>query len=245
VREPAPAKPPAALETIAEPAVAAAPTVVLTPDPPPTIEIAPAPAAPAEATITPVSLVPLSAPEVPGEAPAGATIPAASSPLAISTPAPAEAPRPPAPPANPAPERSQSGWLSNLLAAASREAAEPRPPTRRPSRESLDSITTDIASLVEGPMAAEMWERWRQGDPNAISRRLYTAAGQQAFEDVRRRIRNDPPFRESVIRYVNEFERLLAKIGQSDKDGAQSRAAMLSDSGKVYMLLAHAAGRLG
>ncbi len=145
----------------------------------------------------------------------------------------------------PSPERSQSGWLSNLLAAASREAAEPRPPTRRPSRESLNSITTDIASLVEGPMAAEMWERWRQGDPNAISRRLYTAAGQQAFEDVRRRIRNDPPFRESVIRYVNEFERLLAKIGQSDKDGAQSRAAMLSDSGKVYMLLAHAAGRLG
>jgi hypothetical protein len=211
------------------------------------IDVSPAPAALAETAITPITLLPplpAPAPEASVEAPDSETAPTTSSQLII-TPTPAEAAQPARAPANPAPERSQSGWLSNLLAAASREAAEPRPPTRRPSRESLDSITTDIASLVEGAMAAEMWERWRQGDPNAISRRLYTAAGQQAFEDVRRRIRNDPPFRESVIRYVNEFERLLAKIGQSDKDGAQSRAAMLSDSGKVYMLLAHAAGRLG
>jgi hypothetical protein len=90
-----------------------------------------------------------------------------------------------------------------------------------------------------------MWEHWRQGDTRAISRRLYTAAGQQAFEDVRRRIRTDTAFRESVTRYVQEFERLLAKIGQNDRDGAQSRSAMLSDSGKVYMLLAHASGRMG
>ena len=90
-----------------------------------------------------------------------------------------------------------------------------------------------------------MWERWRQGDTSAVSRRLYTAAGQQAFEDIRRRFRNEPPFRDSVNRYVTEFERLLAKIGQNDRDGAQSRAALLSDSGKVYMMLAHASGRLG
>jgi hypothetical protein len=151
-----------------------------------------------------------------------------------------------APPVAAPAERSQSGWLSNLLAAASREAAEPRPAARRAAAtpESLDSITTEIARLVDGPAAAEMWERWRQGDANAISRRLYTAAGQQAFEDVRRRVRADPAFRDSVSRYVQEFERLLAKIGQNDRDGAQSRAAMLSDSGKVYMLLAHASGRL-
>ena len=44
---------------------------------------------------------------------------------------------------------------------------------------------------------------------------------------------------------MQEFERLLAKIGQSDREGSQARLAMLSDSGKVYILLAHAAGRLG
>ena len=99
--------------------------------------------------------------------------------------------------------------------------------------------------MVDGTAAAETWERWRQGETGAISRRLYTAAGQQAFDDMRRRLRAEPAFRESVNRYVQEFERLLAKIGQNDRDGAQSRAAMLSDSGKVYMMLAHASGRLG
>ena len=88
-----------------------------------------------------------------------------------------------------------------------------------------------------------MWDRWRQGEPTVVSRRLYTAAGQQAFEDVRRRFRNEPPFQDSVNRYLQEFDRLLAKIGQNDRDGEQTRAAMLSDSGKVYMMLAHAAGR--
>jgi hypothetical protein len=151
--------------------------------------------------------------------------------------------RPLAPP--PANSRAQSGWLSNLLAAASREPDEPRPaPSRRsPPGEGLESITTEIARLVDGPAAAEMWDRWRQGEPTVVSRRLYTAAGQQAFEDVRRRFRNEPAFQDSVSRYLQEFDRLLAKIGQNDRDGEQTRAAMLSDSGKVYMMLAHAAGR--
>jgi hypothetical protein len=60
---------------------------------------------------------------------------------------------------------------------------------------------------------------------------------------VRKRFRGEPQFRDSVNRYLQEFDRLLAKIGQNDRDGAQTRAAMLSDSGKVYMMLAHAAGR--
>ena len=74
---------------------------------------------------------------------------------------------------------------------------------------------------------------------------IYTVAGQQTFDDIRRRVRNDPAFRDSVNRYVQEFERLLTKIGQTDRDGTQSRVAMLSDSGKVYIMLAHASGRLG
>ena len=113
---------------------------------------------------------------------------------------------------------------------------------RRPSGDGLESITSDIARLVDDAAAADIWERWRQGETNAVSRRLYTAAGQQAFEDISRRLRTEPSFRESVDRYLGEFERLLAKIGQNDRDGVRSRAAMLSDSGKVYMMLGHAAG---
>jgi hypothetical protein len=44
---------------------------------------------------------------------------------------------------------------------------------------------------------------------------------------------------------MQEFERLLSKIGQSDRDGAQWRAYLLSNTGKVYTILAHASGKLG
>ena len=171
-------------------------------------------------------------------------------PLATIEPAPAR-PRPtpiPAPYPLPAPgptaERGQAGWLSNLLAAASREESSQSPPRAAVSG-SLESISLDIARLVDTEAASEMWERWRAGDTTAVSRRLYTAAGQQTFDELRRRYRSDQPFRELVDRYVKEFERLLAKIGQNDRDGSQSRVAMLSDSGKVYVMLAHASGRFG
>jgi len=149
-----------------------------------------------------------------------------------------------APPTSPASaERGQPGWLSNLLAAASRD--ESRTASGRAANDPLEGISLDIAKFVDAEAATEMWDRWRGGDTTAVSRRLYTAQGQQTFDEVRRRFRNDPQFQVSVTRYTQEFERLLAKIGQSDRDGAQSRATLLSDAGKVYTMLAHASGRLG
>ena len=66
-----------------------------------------------------------------------------------------------------------------------------------------------------------MWDRWRGGDASAVSRRLYTAAGQQTFDEIRRKLpqRSAVPG-SAVTRYTQEFERLLAKIGQNDRDGA-------------------------
>ena len=141
------------------------------------------------------------------------------------------------------PARSPTPPATCSTAAASRD--EQQAPGRGAGADTLEAISADIARLVDSEAAAELWERWRSGDTGAVTRRIYTVAGQQTFDDIRRRVRNDPAFRDSVNRYVQEFERLLTKIGQTDRDGTQSRVAMLSDSGKVYIMLAHASGRLG
>jgi len=152
---------------------------------------------------------------------------------------------PAVPPERAQAERAQSGWLSNLLAAASRDEPQHSHADQKPPADTLDAISTDIASLIDQDAAAEMWDRWRRGDSAAVSRRLYTAQGQQTFDEIRRRCRSDAQFAETVARYIQEFERLLAKIGQNDRDGSQGRAYLLSDTGKVYTMLAHASGRLG
>ena len=119
----------------------------------------------------------------------------------------------------------------------------PRRPRRRTS--APEGISLDVAKFVDTEAAAEMWDRWRGGDTDARSAAASTRRGPA---DVRR---NPPPLPlrsavpGAVTRYTQEFERLLAKIGQSDRDGAQSRATLLSDAGKVYTMLAHASGRLG
>ena len=153
------------------------------------------------------------------------------------------------PPTAAAPQRAQGGWLSDLLSRASRDEqpAPGAPPANPnpPAADALDAIAVSIANLIDPDAAAEMWDRWRRGDNGAFSRRLYTAQGQQTFDEIRRRCRADPQFRDTVERYTQEFERLLVKVGQNDRDGSQARAYLLSDTGKVYTMLAHASGRMG
>jgi hypothetical protein len=172
-----------------------------------------------------------------------------------------EEPRPqraePAPPAgrgNPPPRRAEApaeggrgGWLSDLLGRAGRdEPAQPATEERQTRRamESLDSLSVDIARMIDHDAAAELWERYKRGERNVFTRRLYTMQGQQTFEEIRKRYRADREFRQTVDRYIGEFERLLEEVSQGERGQATARSYLTSDTGKVYTMLAHAAGRL-
>jgi len=113
------------------------------------------------------------------------------------------------------------------------------------SIESLDALSADIARLVDHDASVEFWERHKRGEKNAFTRRLYTTQGQKTFEDIRRKYRRSSEFRETVDRYIEEFERLLEQVGRDDRGQVLTRTYLASDTGKVYTLLAHASGRLG
>ena len=168
------------------------------------------------------------------------------------------APRTEPPPApargNPPPRRAEApaeggrgGWLSDLLGRAGREEpAQPATDERQTRRamESLDSLSVDIARMIDHDAAAELWERYKRGERNVFTRRLYTMQGQQTFEEIRKRYRADREFRQTVDRYIGEFERLLEEVSQGERGQATARSYLTSDTGKVYTMLAHAAGRL-
>jgi hypothetical protein len=158
----------------------------------------------------------------------------------------------------------RGGWLSELLTRASREeeggggrsddgsAFMPRPDDRgarpddrnvRHTIESLDSLSVDIARMIDHDAAAELWDRYNRGERNVFTRRLYTMQGQKAFEEVRRRYKADREFRQTVDRYIGEFERLLNEVARDDRGQVVARTYLTSETGKVYTMLAHAAGR--
>ncbi len=155
------------------------------------------------------------------------------------------------------------GWISDILARTKRENDDdvreerpvrrdpPPPPASRgadaPMRaiDSLDALSVDIARLVDHDAAVELWDRYKRGEKNAFTRRLYTAQGQKTFEDIRRKYRRSTEFRETVDRYIEEFERLLEQVSRDDRGQVLTKTYLTSDTGKVYTLLAHASGRLG
>jgi hypothetical protein len=155
----------------------------------------------------------------------------------------------------------RTGWLSDLLTRASQDT-EPgaRDPVARvpaaprdapadaaqPERhgiDSLDSLAVDIARMIDHDAAADLWDRYNRGERNVFTRKLYTMQGQKAFEEIRRKYRGDRDFMRTVDRYIGEFERLLEEVSRDDRGQVVARTYLTSETGKVYTMLAHAAGR--
>ena len=161
-----------------------------------------------------------------------------------------------APSLNPAPAAaSRTGWLTDLLSRASRDDSEPerdiaREPPRaseerspRHSIESLNSLSVDITRMIDHDAAADLWDRYKRGERNVFTRRLYTLQGQQAFDEIRKKYRGDREFKQTVDRYIGEFEHLLDEVARDDRGQVVARTYLTSETGKVYTMLAHAAGR--
>ena len=162
----------------------------------------------------------------------------------------------------------EGGWISDLLRGASRDdtsgtvarqpqqaarptAAEPAQPVRtngdnrnpRHMVESLNSLSVDIARAIDHDASVDLWRRYQRGERDVFTRRLYTLKGQQTFDDIKRKYEREPEFRTAVDRYIADFEKLLADVARTDRDKTVTQSYLTSDTGKVYTMLAHAAGR--
>ncbi|RWE24413.1 MAG: kinesin, partial [Mesorhizobium sp.] len=151
---------------------------------------------------------------------------------------------------------AQGGWVRDLLTNASRdeelkpaapaEAPRAAPAQRSPLHvmESLNSLSVDIARAIDHDASIELWNRYRRGERDVFTRRLYTLKGQQTFDEIRRKYQAEAEFRAAVDRYCDDFEKLLKDVSRNDRDNIMAQTYLTSDTGKVYTMLAHASGRL-
>jgi hypothetical protein len=177
---------------------------------------------------------------------------------------PAAQPQRPAETATPArQEAAGGGWISDLLRGASRDENAGLQPARQPAPkapaeqapapaarnprhvvESLNSLSVDIARAIDHDASVDLWRRYQRGERDVFTRRLYTLKGQQTFDEIKRKYDREPEFRTAVDRYIADFEKLLADVARTDRDRTVTQSYLTSDTGKVYTMLAHAAGRL-
>jgi hypothetical protein len=103
----------------------------------------------------------------------------------------------------------------------------------------------DIAGAIDEGVASDVWMRYHKGERHVINRNIYNRQGQATFDQVRRRYENDSTFRVIVDRYLADFERMLHEAGKSDTKGRSVQKQLASETGRIYLLLGHASGRLG
>ncbi len=102
----------------------------------------------------------------------------------------------------------------------------------------------ELARAIDQRTASDVWYRFRSGDRGALGRHIYSLDGQATFDEIARRYDRDADFRGTVDRYIGDFERLLGEAEASDPDGRMLQNYLVSETGRVYLLLAHASGRL-
>lgn len=143
------------------------------------------------------------------------------------------------------PPDAREGWsLGDLLARASLEEEGQGQGGHRGAPPAFNLDLEAIARALDPATAAAIWSRIRSGQRGVMVRSIYGNEGRALFDDVSHRCRNDGDLSQVVIRYLSDFERIIMESDQRDPSGRLSQGQLVSDTGRVYLFLAHASGRL-
>ena len=142
-------------------------------------------------------------------------------------------------------DRNAGGLAQQLSNASGRGGWTPAEPSRGPAASGAGQLRIDeLSRAIDNRTAADVWYRMRAGERGVLGRHIYTYEGQATFDEISGRYDRDGEFRNTVDRYIADFERLLAEAEQSDPAGNMLQNYLTSETGRVYLLLAHASGRL-
>ena len=148
----------------------------------------------------------------------------------------------------PAPDNREGWSLGDLLARASRDEeghGQQGGAPRQPAPTAFNLDLEAIARALDPATAAAIWQRLRSGQRGVMVRSIYGNEGRAVFDDVSHRCRNDGELSRTVSRYLGDFERIVSESDARDPSGRLSHGQLVSDTGRVYLFLAHASGRLG
>jgi hypothetical protein len=153
--------------------------------------------------------------------------------------------------------RDPKNWeMKTLLAAAEQDSGVRFPKSDKSDRSGLDTsaatlgalelaladMAIDLSALDNAQPGDEDWKRYLAGDRAVFARRLADAIDDSAVDRITTLYRDDRRFHDAAEAYLAEFENLLARAG--DSGGLLTSTLLSADTGKVYLTIAYALGRL-
>ncbi|HWC63009.1 MAG TPA: hypothetical protein VG501_05255 [Rhizomicrobium sp.] len=148
-----------------------------------------------------------------------------------------------------APTPGKSWEMKTLLAAAETASQAPLQPGSAAALGALELALSDMAVDLEaivmdaGPNDEE-WKRYLSGDRAVFARKLATAIDDNIINRITGLYREDARFHDAADAYISEFESLLSKAREGDGGGLLASTILSADTGKIYLAIAYALGRL-
>ncbi len=148
-------------------------------------------------------------------------------------------------------EGEPKNWqMSTLLAAAETgEARKDLRPATAAALGALQAALSDMAVDLEaistdsGPQEDE-WRRYLAGDRAVFARKLASVIDGDAVHRIATLYRENARFRDSANVYMQEFEAMLTRARDGDGGGLLASSILSADTGKIYLAIAYALGRL-
>lgn len=101
-----------------------------------------------------------------------------------------------------------------------------------------------IARALDLQTAGAIWSGIRAGQKNILLRSIYAPAARMLFDEISSRVQTDPDLAQSIFRYLSDFEMIIKEVDSRDTSGRTAQSHLVSDTGRVYLFLAHAVGRI-
>jgi ABC-type transporter Mla subunit MlaD len=109
--------------------------------------------------------------------------------------------------------------------------------------ETLQSLSVDLARILDQPVPETIWKRFHAGERGVFARYILQLQDRQSSTIIKEKFEGDSGFREQALRYMDQFEQLLAQARAVDRADVMGATFVTADVGKLYLVMANALGR--